>query len=182
MTDEWYSQFNTAFDNGEVYTERTPFGAYDYQLETPWRVIGSASAIIRNVALLSLEYEFVDYSKSRLSSPGYSFYNENDAIRQYYSGAHTIRLGTEYRLGNVGFRAGGGYYTSPFSDNINDGEKFFFSAGAGIRSGSFFTDIAYLQTFSKEDYYLYGSESVSFAPVQNNYKTYNLMLTFGFRF
>ena len=39
-----------------------------------------------------------------------------------------------------------------------------------------------LQTFSKEDYYLYGSESVSFAPVQNNYKTYNLMLTFGFRF
>ena len=182
MRDEWYSDFYTAFDNGESFTERAPFGSYDYQLETPWKAIASASAIIGNVALVSAEYEFIDYSKSRLRSYGYSYYDENNTIRTNYRNAHAIRIGSEYRLDVYSFRLGGGYYTSPFENGVNSGERFFFSGGAGFRSKSFFADIAYLQSFIDEDYFLYGSENVTVNPAENRFVTYNLLLTCGFRF
>lgn len=182
MSDEWYSEFSTYFDNGDNYRERSPYGNYDYQLETPWKALGSASFVIKGMALLSAEYEYMDYSKSKLRSPGYSFYDENTAIRTKYRDAHTIRLGTEVRLGFFSLRAGGGYYSSPFVNDINDGEKFFFSGGVGYREEHFFVDLAYLQTISNEDYYLYGSENVSFDPIRNKYSTYNLMMTIGFRY
>ena len=72
--------------------------------------------------------------------------------------------------------------TDGFVEDINDGEKFFFSGGIGYREKHFFLDLAYLQTISNEDYYLYGSENVSFDPIRNKYSTYNLMMTIGFRY
>ncbi len=181
MTDEWYSEFYTSFDDGETFTERTPFGAYDYQLETPWKFIGSASGIIQNVALVSLEYEYIDYSRSRLRSRGYNFYDENSAISNNYASAHSIRLGAEYRVDNVGLRAGGGYNTSPFADGINTGNRFYYSAGVGFRGRNFFADFAFVQSFSNEDFYLYGSENVYLEPISNKYSTYNILMTLGFR-
>ena len=182
MTDEWSSTYSTSFDNGDRYSESTPFGNYDYQLETPLKVLGSISGIIANMALISAEYEFTDYSKSRFRSPGYSYFDENNTIKTIYKKAHAIRVGGEIRSGHFSVRAGGGYYTSPFSDNINEGDRFFFSGGLGYRDKAFFADLAYVQTGSKEDYYLYGSENVAVDPVQNKFSTYNLMLSFGLRF
>ena len=182
MSDEWVSEFNTYFDNGDSYRERSPYANYDYRLETPWKALGSASFVIKGMALVSAEYEYTDYSKSKLRSPGYSFYDENAAIRTKYRDAHTIRLGTEIRLGYISLRAGGGYYSSPFVNDINDGERFFFSGGIGYREEHFFVDLAYLQTISNEDYYLYGSENVTFDPIRNKYSTYNMLLTIGFRY
>jgi hypothetical protein len=182
MTDEWYSEFSTQFDNGDRFNERSPFGAYDYQLETPWKALASASFIVARTALISAEYEYMDYTRSKLKSRGYNYYDENTAIRTNYSATHNIRAGAEYRMGSFSVRGGGGYYSSPFSNDVNDGEKFFFSGGVGFRDKHFFADLAYVQTVSNEDYYLYGSENVSFDPIRNKYSTYNLMLTCGLRF
>lgn len=182
MRDEWYSEFSTRFDNGDSYFERTPFGSYDYELETPWKALGSMSFIIGRTALLSAEYEYTDYSKSRLSSGMYNYSDENDAIRSKYTDMHTFRLGTEIRMGYFTFRGGGGYYTSPFADDINDGERMFFSGGIGFRDRNFFADLAYVQNFSTMDYYLYGSESIDLEPVKNKKTTYNILLTLGFRY
>lgn len=181
MSDEWYSDYTNTFDNNDTYHERSPLGAYDYQLESPWKAIGSASIVLGRAALISAEYEFTDYSQSRLRSSGYSFFDENNAIQQKYTQTHTLRMGAEIRMGHFAIRGGGGYYTSPYADDINDGEKYFFSGGFGFRDRNFFLDLAYLQSFSTEDYYLYGSENVSFDPISNEYITYNIMMTLGFR-
>jgi len=182
MTDEWYSEYSTNFDNGDSYFERSPIGNYDYQLETPWKALGSMSFVLWRMALISTEYEYTDYSVSRLRSSGYNFYDENNSIKSKYTETHTIRFGTEIRVGHFAIRGGAGYSSSPFVNDINDGEKYFFSGGFGFRDKHFFLDLAYVQTMSKEDYYFYGSENVSFDPVHNKYSTYNVMMTLGFRF
>lgn len=180
MTDEWFSEFRTNFD-GDSYFERTPYGKFDYQLETPWKALGSLSLVLKKFGLLSVDYEYMDYSKARLRSPGYNYYDENQSIQNLYTTSHTLRAGAEYLYGNFAFRLGGGFYSSPFARDINDGKKVFFSGGIGYREKSFFADLAYLQSMSNEDYYLYGSEQVSPDPARNKYSTYNVVLTLGFR-
>lgn len=182
LRDEWYSVYSTDFDNGDNFNERSPYGSYDYRLETPWKALGSMSVIIGQRALLSAEYEFMDYSKSKLRGPGYSFYDVNYSIQNKYKATHYIRGGTEIRFGQLSARGGGGYGTSPFAENINDGSSFFYSLGFGFRDKNFFFDLAYVQTFSKEDYYLYSSETITVDPVKNQHLTYNLIMTMGFRF
>jgi hypothetical protein len=182
MRDEWYSEYSTRFDDGDSFFERTPFGSYDYKLETPWRALGSASFILGRAVLLSAEYEYTDYSQSRLSSGMYNYSDENDAIRSKYTEAHTLRVGTEIRMGYFTIRGGAGYYTSPFADDINDGERMFFSAGIGFRDRNFFADLGYVQSFSPVDYYMYGSENIDADPVRNDITTYNILLTLGFRY
>lgn len=182
MQDEWYSEYTTYFDNKDSYFETSPRGEYDYQLETPWKAMLSASVVLWRMALISAEYEYTDYTQSRLRSSGYSFYDENTAIQTKYTETHTIRAGAEIRIGHFAIRGGAGYYPSPFADGINDGEKLFFSGGFGFRDKNFFLDLAYLQSRSYEDYYLYGSENVTADPINNKYSTFTIATTIGFRF
>lgn len=182
MTDSWSSRFFTRFDNNDSYTQQTPVGNYDYKLETPWRAIGSASFVLWNKALISAEYEFIDYSQSKLRSRYYNFYDENKNIQQKYTQSHNLRMGGEFRMDQFAFRAGFGYSSSPFDSDINNGEKFYYSGGLGYREKNFFLDLAYVRSSSNEDYYFYGSENVSFNPVKNHLVANNILLTLGFRY
>lgn len=182
MRDEWYTDFTTRFEGNEIYNKRSPLGNYDYQLETPWRALASASVVLWRMALVSAEYEYADYSQSKLRSSGYSYYDENRTIQEIYTVSHTLRLGAELKMGYFAIRGGAGYYSSPFAEGVNDGEKMFFSGGFGFRDKNFFLDLAYLQTLSSEDYYLYGSENVSVDPVGNDFSSYTVSMTLGLRF
>ncbi|MCF8268298.1 MAG: outer membrane protein transport protein, partial [Ignavibacteriales bacterium] len=182
MKDYWYSEFTSEFDNNDVIRSTTPHGTYNYTLETPWKLIGNASFIVGHLALISAEYEYVNYAESRLRGSQYNFYDENLQIKTKYSETHNIRLGTEFRFGHVAVRGGLAYYMSPFTDNINNGEKFFYTGGFGFRDKNFFVDFAYVRSASNEDYYFYGSENVDFNPVKNKYISNNLALTLGLRY
>ena len=187
MKDNWYSEMGSEFDNNDYYSSSSPFGTYDYDLETPWRATGSVSLVLWRFALISADYEYVDYSQSKLRGPRYDFYNENTAIRNKYTEAHNIRLGSEFRFGHFALRGGFGYYGSPFAENetgdrINDGEKLYYTGGLGFRYDNFFLDLAYVRSVSYEDYYLYGTESISVNPVKNELITNNILLTLGFRY
>jgi len=185
MTDDWYSELSSEFDNNDYYIERSPFGTYNYDLETPWRAIGSISFIIKQSALISADYEYVDYSRAKLRGRGYNsydFYNENAAIRNKYTAAHNIRIGGEYRYDHFAFRGGYAFYGSPFTSGINDGKINYFTGGVGYREKHFFVDLAYVRSVSNEDYYLYGSENVSVNPVKNKLISNNFLITIGFRY
>ena len=185
MSDEWYSELSSEFDNNENLSSISPVGTYNYDLETPWRAIGSVSFIIKQFALISADYEYVDYSKARLRGRGYNsydFYNENATIRNNYTAAHNIRIGGEYRYDHFAFRGGYAIYGSPFTSGINDGEINYFTGGIGYREKYFFVDLAYVRSVSNEDYYLYGSENVSVDPVKNKLISNNFLITIGFRY
>lgn len=181
MNDSWYKTHSTVYA-GDSYFETSPYGNYSYELQTPWRAMGGLSVVLWRAALISADYEYVDFSESKLRGSGYDFYDENTAIQEKYTETHNVKLGTEVRLGHVALRGGFGYSMSPYANDINDGEKLSYSGGMGFREDNFFLDLAYVRTKSNEDYYLYGSENLAVNPVKNSLYTNNLLLTIGFRF
>jgi len=106
MTDEWYSDLSTEFDNNDYYSSLSPYGTYNYELHTPWRAMGGVSFVLWRFALISADYEYVDYSQAKLRGSQYDFYEENDAITNKYTESHNIRLGTEIRFGHFAIRGG----------------------------------------------------------------------------
>ncbi len=184
MKDYWYSDFsNTAY--GDTYYQMTPNGTYNYDLQTPWRAIGSISLVLWRIALISADYEYVDYSSAKFRSRSvydYDFYNENNAIRDKYTATQNIRLGAEVRFGHFAIRGGYAIYGSPFKPGINDAEKFYYTGGFGFRDKNFYIDLAYVRSESNEDYYLYNSEYVSTNAASTQLITNNVMLTVGVRY
>jgi len=184
MKDNWKvtmsSEFYTPDPDGFTrYKETSPTGSYTYRLQTPMRAQGSMAFIIGNVGLVSAEYEFADYASARLDASDYSFSDENRAIRNSYTGSHNVRIGTEWRYNIFSFRAGGKYFTTPYKSNINDASKLGFSAGAGLRQGWFFMDLAYAFSQSGSDYYFYNTPAAATNPVSNNIRSHSVLLTVG---
>ncbi len=182
MRDYWYSTLTAEYDNNDYFIKNSPEGNYDYDLKTPWRAMGSVAFIIAKVALLSADYEYIDYSNAELSGYDYSFINENTAIYNKYQSSQNIRVGAEYKIGQLALRGGYAMYGSPFATGINDGKKNYYTGGIGYRDKDFFVDLAYVYSESNEDYYLYSSENIQVNPVNNKYISNNVLLTVGLRY
>lgn len=179
-TSTMISEFYTAdLDGNYTYVENSPSGSYDYNLTTPYRAQGSVGIIVGTAGLISAEYEYADYAYSSFDAYDYSFRDENNAISSSYKGGHHVRVGTEWRYNIFSFRAGGKYFTSPYNNDINDGSRWGFSAGAGLRQKWFFMDVAYAFSKMEEDYYLYSSPNVWVNPVLNTSRVHSVLVTLG---
>jgi len=189
MKDYWSTEFyNEAYNSN--YSTYYSFGPNRYKIYTPWRAIGGVAIIIKNIGLISADYEYVDFTNIKIKSTdfyGYTFDQENLKISNVYSKTHNFRVGAEFRIDYFTVRGGFGYYGSPFAKDengvrINDGKRIYYTGGIGYRNKHFFTDIAYVRSQSEEDYYLYGTENISVNPAKNQYTTNNFLWTIGFRF
>lgn len=180
MKDTWNSDMVTYFDNGDKYSAKSPDGSFDYQLNTPFRANGGVSFIIKKIALISGEYEFVDYRNARLRSSTYRFSEENKALDGLYTYQSNVRAGFELKYNMVSFRGGYNFSSNPYaSKEIGDGTRHTFSGGLGLRINKYFFDIAYSYSMWKEKYYLY---DVALYPVNNSYSAHNVLFTFGVKF
>ena len=163
------------YSDGETvryHTDTPPVSEYDYSLETPLRAILSG-AFVGNKWLVSLDYEYVDYGRARLSrgGNGYQFTEENGDISSAYKTVGNLRLGGEYRFTDYfSLRAGYEYYPSAYKESSfgvsqpNAGTGLaVYSCGIGYRSGNFYFDAAYRYSDTKEFDMLYP------APVSGNY-------------
>ncbi|OFX44286.1 MAG: hypothetical protein A2046_13550 [Bacteroidetes bacterium GWA2_30_7] len=155
-----------------------------YELSTPLRAMGSLAFIIKKVALISVDYELVDYSSARLRAEenDYDFYDENNNIQLNYTAASNIRAGAEYRFENFALRGGYSIYGNPFNtSNIDiNSTRTSISGGFGIREENFFFDLAFVHSTSKEKYYLYNL--VNIEPANITSSTNQILATFGFKF
>lgn len=179
LKDKWSSDITAIYDDGSKYYSESPSGEFDYQLNTPFRANGGISFIIGKYALISGEYEFVDYRNARLRASTFHFNIENKAIENIYYYQSNVRAGFEIKLNMISFRGGYTFSSSPYSSDINDGKKQSFNGGLGLRFNKCFFDLAYSYLISKEKYYLY---SLVPSPVNNTLNAHNMMLTFGFKF
>ncbi len=161
-------------------TSSSPEGQFDYELNTPLKAMGSLGLVFGTRGLVSLDYEYTDYSDARLRSGDYSFNEENRTIRNSFTAQHGIRLGGELRFHPLILRAGYGHYTSPYAAGVNDGQRSLISGGIGLREQSYFIDFSYTHSFYEEDYYLYQLDGL--APVEREFTAGNFRLTFGWRF
>ena len=184
LSDRWQNGLVTNFDDGNEYEASSDPGSYVYHLKTPLKLTGSASVVLLKRAVFSVDYELLDYSKSRLSSATYStapydFNAENEAINTLYNKASTLRLGAEIKLTKlIMARAGIQIKDNPLNEIST--KLVNYSVGAGYRINKFYLDIAYVLGTSTENYYLYDPELIQSSPI--NKETNRAVVTLGFRY
>lgn len=181
LNDSWYTTHKVDYA-GEIFSNSSVTGEYQYRFSTPMRLIGNAAFIINKIGLLGVEYEYVDYTTSKFKARDYGFRDLNASIRSSFQSAHNIKVGAEWRLGITSLRAGYNYYSSPYADKLNDGVRQTLSAGIGFNFGNSNIDLAYLRWLSDEDYYMYSSETIQPNAVANSYRGQQFALTLRTKF
>ena len=190
LHDYFYTGMNSSItnDNGtdDEYEEYSPSSDYDYDFHNPMEAIISAAYIIGNKGLISVDYEYKDYSNGEFSSDNWndddsSFDDVNSDIENSYKSAGNLHIGGEFRPNeNFSVRGGFEYYQSPYESNqINsDSNTKTYSVGIGWQMNGFFADLTYKNLQKKSYIYLYDSAD----PAKIEKDRDSFMLTIGFRF
>ncbi len=185
LKDNYSTQAESDFeDANKSLTENSPQGRFDYELSTPFRANASFGLILANSFLLNIDYEYLNYSKAKLRSFDYGFNTENLTIARVYNYATNLRLGLEYKLGILAFRAGAAYYDSPYKKgHINEDYKYLvYSGGIGFRTKSIYFDIAYSYIHNNRMYFMYEGLGVDSPETSILLQRHRLVTSLGFKF
>ncbi len=166
IEENWESSMITSFTNENMGTidDISPYGFGNYTLKTPSKTISSLALIVGKKGLINVEVEQIDYSSSKLDADYYNFLEENSNISSFYRKVTNIRMGTEWRFGDLSFRAGLGIYESPFSSNsieLDPEERIVQSFGIGYRSNQYFFDCAIMNAYEKQEYYMFNGSAAT---------------------
>ncbi|HEU4576456.1 MAG TPA: aromatic hydrocarbon degradation protein [Chitinophagaceae bacterium] len=175
-------------------------GASDfrYSLLTPYRVILSASYVLREIedvtqqrGFLTADLEYINYKASSFHADPSSNNDQstkdylkqlNTAIDNAYKGAINVRVGGELKFTTVMVRAGAAYYGNPYKNIHGEkGSRVQVTGGLGYRNKGFFIDLAYVVNITKDVNFPY---RLQYAPYQAaNVKGMggNAVLTVGFK-
>ena len=218
MTDRYYGEagsYLTFMDKGEMKERKldatTPNNAYyDYEFRSPDKWIFSAAAILGTTALISVDYELMNYKNMRMyQTDGSSNVYTNQDITNNFKSMNTIRVGAEVKVTpQFAVRAGVAYSDSPIKDKLKNGEKEVFTVGTipnytidkgvmnytvgiGYRfTPNFYTDLACVFRTHKEDVYAFsnmfaGDDPKPFLeaqPATMKTNTTRVALTLGYKF
>jgi hypothetical protein len=149
---------NDNTDDADPLIEQDPMN-YSYRITTPFRFNTGIAVQVGSIAMLSADFEFVDYSKALLSQglDGYNFAAENDELKSEVKSAGTLRLGAEVRLGSLYLRGGAGYTQSMFKEGtLNENSDYLnLSGGLGYRQKNFYVDLSVSGLMNNEIYMMY---------------------------
>jgi hypothetical protein len=187
IDETFYQNLTSNFTNGDHYEYSINPMRYNYALTTPFRVLTGVAVQIKKIALLSADYEFVDYSIAKFShtQDSYDYSSKNRDIKNSLKSASNIRLGGELRLNKLYLRTGYGYYGKAFKpgeDNQNL-DYTSISGGIGYREQNLSIDFAYTNYSYSQTNILYPLDS-SFVPASAKLSTHTNMftLTLGYKF
>ena len=179
INEEYWSSMNTKFNNGESYYSESFLGVFDYRLNTPFKIINSLSCVIKKAAIISLDYEYLDYSLANINSDFYNFNSINNDIDSYYTSSSNLKLGGELKIhSQISIRGGYSYYGSPFTGELNDASQEYITMGIGLKVNQYFFDIAFLDSVSKERLFIYNEAS----PSRVSSSRESLIFSTGFKF
>jgi hypothetical protein len=184
---EMSTNFRTPDSAGNFgYRFDSPDGVFNYRLNTPWKVVGSAAYIAGRSGLFSLDYEYQDMRRMRFQRSSrlvndYDFRFENEMIQEVFQPVHTVRVGTEWRTGAWYYRLGWGYSTDPYvANDPRHGRPFRnYAAGIGYRTDHVGVDLAFNVNQRGVRYHPYYDPQVE--PVTAELTTYRTFLTVSFR-
>jgi len=196
--EEYSAAFSSYFKDNKQYNVSSTLQAYDYNLNTPLKFIGSLAYIIGNRGLVSVDYEYQDFSNAKFNTAdnadidGASYMADlNNGVSTAFQATHAFRFGAEYRLNdNVIARAGYSFQGSPYKEEYLSKKMEFttYSCGLGYRSDFFYVDAAFMLVNQNKDYYTYNynySEAYKYEvpqPTLLESKTYYGTITVGYKF
>ena len=200
LHDYFYTGMNSSITNNDStddeYEANSTYSDYDYDFNSPMEAILSAAYVIGNKGLISVDYEYKDYSNGKFSSDNWedddsNFDGVNSDIEKHYQSSGNLHIGGEFRPNqNFSVRGGFEYYQSPYSTTITDdfgnslpnknkdANTKTYSIGIGWQMNGFFADLTY-KNLQRDNYiYLYDSAKPAKIKMDRDY----LMMTIGFRF
>ncbi|MBA4197526.1 MAG: hypothetical protein C0459_08220 [Chitinophaga sp.] len=135
-------------------------GTRSYTIQTPLRLIASASYVFREImntkkqrAFISADVEFVNYGGARFrplnaqNDIAKNYYTAaNDGVKNYLKSNFNFRLGGELKFDPWMFRLGIAYYGSPYADDYLKAYRLIPSTGIGYRNHGMFIDVTYAYT------------------------------------
>ena len=191
LTDEWDYTMNTAFNNGNKYTEYSPTGRWNYAMTAPMRFSVGAAYTFWDRGLISVDYEMVNYANTRLREKNGSYRyaddiyaSENAYIASNFKNAGILRVGAEVRVVNF-LSLRGGYQR--YSSAVKGGAaRQAYSAGIGFNISPMFSiDLAWMKLANQSgSFQLYDNYS-SAVTAPTGYITQNQnkwVCTFAFKF
>ena len=192
ISDYAYSNMSSNFTDGGHYDASINPLRFNYNLATPFRFLTGVAVQIKKIALLSADYEFVDYSSAKFSAAGdnFDYTQKNLVIRNSLKSASNIRLGGEIRLNKIYLRTGYGYYGKAFASGDTNSNLNYssLSFGAGFREQNISVDFAYTNYSYSQKYLLYpdsqdyNNNIVSGVAANMNTMKNMFTLTIGYKF
>ncbi|MEZ4858906.1 MAG: transporter [Flavobacteriaceae bacterium] len=150
----------------------------DYKLSTPAKISASGAYIFGKKGLLSVDYEFTDFSRIMFKPTTSNYFTLlNEEINNSLKGVSSIKIGGEYRWKQISFRGGFHFSESPYKEKYINEDIKGFSLGLGYNFGNYNLDFAYINTQqqSEEQFYYSGLNTPYTSTVNNN----NFLLTLG---
>lgn len=185
LNDSFDTDLSTTLSNGEN-SFTAPTRVFEYKVRSPWRFIGSGTAIIPKYGFISLDYEFVNYKQMNFDfDSGYvediAFAKSlNTEIDNLFKAASNVRIGAEGVVDVFRLRLGYAYYGSPYADN-SDLARQAVSGGVGVRFKKAYIDLAVAHQWSKIYYSPYTLPSnIPQATIRNSSTPVVLTLGLGF--
>ncbi len=187
INEYFFENITSNFTDGDHYEYSNDPLRYNYALTTPFRALAGLAVQIQKVALLSVDYEFVDYGMAHFSETGdnYDYSEKNSYIKSSLQSTSNIRFGGEYRINKLYLRGGYGYYGKAFVPTDDNGDLDYrtFSFGTGFREQNISIDFAYTNYKYSQTNILYPLDD-SFNPALYNLSTSKNMftVTLGYKF
>ena len=173
-------------DGKSSYSETSPDGAFSYRVRTPWRAALSAAYVAGKNGVISVDYEYADYSKMRFRRndklvDDYDFSIENAAIKQSFRAVHTIRVGTEWRTGNWYYRLGWSFVPDAYltSDTRHGQALKTYAAGIGYRTEHVGVELGLNYSDRSASTYPYNSDLID--PIREKLTNYRGLVTVSIR-
>lgn len=200
------SENNTLTGTEFTGDEYQPDSYYDFHLNSPWRLMIGAAAVIGNSAIVSIDYERQAYGDMKIKyQDGWGNFVSDDYvngdIKDYFKASNIIRVGAEYRVTpSFSVRAGYSYATTTTKEEANDGSLEVYTAGMnpsytfnkdinsisfglGYRYQAFYVDAAYVYRNRKSTYHAYTDFGGNKAPTAELTQTSNsIVISAGFKF
>lgn len=176
VNDYLNSQMVSTIGNNDYYTAPDKHDEF-YEILSPWKYNFSAAGVFGHRALVSVDYQLVDYNTMKIREDGgrdWGYRVENNNIKDKFQASHSLRVGAEVNVVDGLFlRCGYAFVTSPFADKDNvtmqlpsnttyTSPEFFvdrwtnyYSAGLGYHKGFWYVDLSYQLKQQDFDFYAY---------------------------
>jgi hypothetical protein len=185
------TQSSTLFNNGAT-------SSFKYMFFTPYRLIGSASYVLREVedvtrqkGFITADVEFINYKAASFKEDNENgsdastvdyLKSLNKAIDNAYKGTLNFRLGGEVKFTTLMVRAGVAYYGNPYQNIHGEkGSKLNVSGGLGYRNKGFFMDLTYVHSIQKDVHFPYRLENAPYFGANIKSNVGNVLATVGFK-
>ncbi len=182
----FYNSMNTDLD-GDQYSFESDQYNFSFDMVSPMKIETGVAVQVKDIGLLSVDYERVDYSTAKLVSQDEAglFELENDSLNNTLTAANNLRFGGEVKLNQFYLRGGYALYQSPYSGKYEDFQSNtqIFSGGFGYREGSFFMDATFMRSMTSKEKYLYDSVYGLFnETTEIDHSRNRFIVTIGLRF